>query len=185
MKSQSGFSLVELMVVVAIIGILATLSVGAIQKQIAKSKQAEVKTNLSSLYGSQKAFFAEFQTYHTGFNTVKFSLEGNLRYNIGFNADQSAAVTGLAASGYTGTVDAANFNSNAFCPLVGAGGACGEMPAATNAPALAAGVLTIAGGMATNFVAAGSTDQLYRANDDTWTINENKVLANTLDGLLN
>jgi type IV pilus assembly protein PilA len=66
-KSQAGFSLVELMVVVAIIGILASLAIPSVGKYMAKARQSEAKTQLASLYTAEKAFFAEYTVYDSRF----------------------------------------------------------------------------------------------------------------------
>ena len=44
---ESGFSLVELMIVVGIIGILATMAMPKFQEFQSKAKMAEAKTSLS------------------------------------------------------------------------------------------------------------------------------------------
>ena len=60
-NNQSGFSLVELMVVVAIIGILATVAIPSVSKYMAKARQSEAKAALSSLYSANKSFFVEYK----------------------------------------------------------------------------------------------------------------------------
>jgi type IV pilus assembly protein PilE len=60
---QAGFSLVELMVVVGIIGILAAIAVPKLQKFTAKAKQSEIKAMLNNAYTLQEAKFAEDSVY--------------------------------------------------------------------------------------------------------------------------
>ncbi len=58
-----GFSLIELMVVVAIIGFLAMIALPSFTKFLAKAKRAEAYMNLSSIYAAQKAYWAEHGKY--------------------------------------------------------------------------------------------------------------------------
>lgn len=49
MKKSFGFTLIELMIVVAVVAILAGLAFGAYNKQVRKSRRAEAKQVLSDL----------------------------------------------------------------------------------------------------------------------------------------
>ncbi len=60
---KKGFSLIELMIVVAIIAILAAVAVPSFGRFVAKAKRAEAFVNLGSLYAAQKAYYAEHGTY--------------------------------------------------------------------------------------------------------------------------
>jgi len=60
---EKGFSLVELMVVVAIIAILAALAIPQLTKFQAKSYQSEAKNNLAHVHMMQEAYYLDESTY--------------------------------------------------------------------------------------------------------------------------
>lgn len=62
-RNQKGFTLIELMIVVAIVGILAAVAIPAFQKYQAKSKTSEGRINLAAIATSEVAYQAEFDTY--------------------------------------------------------------------------------------------------------------------------
>ena len=54
--NRKGFTLIELMIVVVIIGILAALAIPRFMKATAKSKQSEAKQILKQVYTMQRAY---------------------------------------------------------------------------------------------------------------------------------
>ena len=82
---QKGFTLIELMIVVAILGILATLATGGFLSYQAKAKQAELKTNLGAIGDSAISYKAEYGTYITDWNGVGWQPVQTTRYRYWYN----------------------------------------------------------------------------------------------------
>ncbi|WP_413557815.1 type IV pilin protein [Bdellovibrio sp. HCB209] len=179
--SQAGFSLVELMVVVAIIGVLASIAVPAVNKYIAKARQSEAKTNLASLYTSEKAFYAEYTTYDSRFQAVGYSPEGQLRYNVGF---ETAGPNATAANGFNNTtIGTGNTLTRTYC---GASGAISNGCAMLNGATGVANTLTLPASttsQTTFTAAAGAIIHTSVATGDFWTMDQNKLLINTASGI--
>ncbi len=57
---SSGFSLVEIMIVVSLISILATIAIPQYQRYVLRTKTAEAKTNLGAIRTVQTSFYSEF-----------------------------------------------------------------------------------------------------------------------------
>jgi len=62
-KRSKGFTLIELMIVVAIIAILAAIAIPQYKKFQAKAKAAEAKTNLGAIASCEEAYHAENDVY--------------------------------------------------------------------------------------------------------------------------
>lgn len=104
-KNKKGFSLVELMVVVAIIGILAVIGIPQYQKFMAKARQAEAKTNLNAIFQAEASFFTEYNGYSTNLAAIGADASGSgLRYNAGFdNTTNSGGCANPVANSPNGT----------------------------------------------------------------------------------
>lgn len=84
---QKGFTLVELMIVVAIIGILSAVAVPNFKKYQAKSKSSEAKIQLAAAYTAQQSFYGDFGMYATCLNYMGYNPSGEKDaryYSIGF-----------------------------------------------------------------------------------------------------
>ena len=91
------------MVVVAIIGVLATIAVPQFNKWVLKAKQAEAKSSLASLYTAIKGFKSLHGVYHGNFNAIGYQLEGRVRYRIGFYEPSGTALPSGIAPEVTGS----------------------------------------------------------------------------------
>lgn len=110
-KVQQGFTLIELMIVVAIIGILAAIALPAYQDYTVRAKVSEVilalsapKTSIAEWYGTKGEMPPSAAS--AGFDTTGSKYLTSLTYTgSGDNATLTGTVQNLGASDATGTID--------------------------------------------------------------------------------
>lgn len=93
---QSGFTLVELMTVVAVIGVLATIAIGQLSSFKERAYCSEIKSDLANVAAHQESYFTDNQVYlAVTQNPDRTSNLPNLRWTDGVTLVSS---TGGAAS---------------------------------------------------------------------------------------
>ena len=93
---QRGFSLIELMIVVALIGILAAIAIPNFLTYQARAKQSEAKMNLAAIHTAEVIYFAEKNAYGDTFDKIGFSVTtgSSPRYQYRLGTDETGADLG-------------------------------------------------------------------------------------------
>lgn len=118
--SRSGFTLVELMIVVAIIAFLAMIAIPSLMRFSAKAKRSEAYIHLGSLAAAEKAYWIEHGTYTDKLAELSWKPEGATTYTYGFAGQEginfipgkttnaASALQGVTKADQTGFVAAAS-----------------------------------------------------------------------------
>jgi type IV pilus assembly protein PilA len=128
-RNEAGFSLVELMIVVGIIGILASLAMPKMQVFMAKARQTEGKGIITNIYALQQSYFTENNTFNATPATIGYVHNTGSKWNAPTIA---AGAAGIATSFTSSTT-----NAVALCTgvAVGANTISGNELGAITAPA--------------------------------------------------
>lgn len=130
---SNGFTLIELMIVIVIIGILAGIAIPNYNDHIRRSKLAEMQTNLNDLRVKLEQFYQDYRNYGNADGADKCGLDSGGTAKISFSANAkyftytctvassqsaftitaaSVAGVGLGSAGdYTYTIDQTNSKS--------------------------------------------------------------------------
>lgn len=184
-KSNKGFSLVELMVVVAIIGILAAIAVPNVNRYMLKSRQGEAKTNLGSLYTSEKSFFTEHTKYVTDLGAIGFTPDGQIRYNVGFSGAGTSDATGdLSNTGAVGDGTYSLVVGGAVTRCVATRGCTAyQVGSIPNIPATVNVIDNSANPRSFQAAAIAPFGTYGGTGNDIWNVNHNKIFSQVSSGL--
>lgn len=105
LKNKNGFTLIELMIVVAIIGILAAIAIPNFMNYQCKAKQSEAKNTLGALRTSQEAYFAENSEYANTTALLGFETKGTSLYTIAVSGNSTEFSASARTANLNGAVD--------------------------------------------------------------------------------
>ena len=108
---QAGFSLIELVVVILILGILGGMAWPTVLNQVARSKQARALHAIGAMSRAQYSFFHEQSRFSGSIDELGFSSlnqsDSDYQYSVTVNASTTTIVANPADGnllGYTGVV---------------------------------------------------------------------------------
>lgn len=127
---KKGFSLAELMITVALIGIIAAIAIPSYNSYMHRTRRAEAISALETLALFEEKNFAEFGTYATiaGLAAVGYSDPGVKNYQIAVNPNPAWNQGFLAtATGINQQADDRDPGGNLITPALDHTGAHGRM----------------------------------------------------------
>jgi len=93
MRKNKGFTLIELMIVVAIIAILAAIAIPNFLKFVGKTRRSEVKYNLEAIYKAEISWFGEYNAFNNDFTVIRWKPAGTIYF---YTFSVGSATEGLA-----------------------------------------------------------------------------------------
>lgn len=133
-STPQGFTLLELLIVVAIMGILASIALPAYQNSVLRSGRAEAKSELLQVASDQERYFSNFNSYvddATPLNTPVVAGRDRTTQNGFYAISVAACGAGAITNCFLATATAQNDQTADVCTTLtisntGARGATGD-----------------------------------------------------------
>ena len=167
-RGEEGFTLVELMVVVAIVGVLSVIAIPQYTKFTGRARQSEAKSTLGSILTAERAFAVEKSSFSGCLAAVGVAPVGNTYYA-------------------TGLKDLANVPLNVGSVTCAGGTAADKIHYWAATDKIGTATTSVVNG-ATSMLAStfnvGATGSIQSgATPDEWTMTDTGLLTNTVSGL--
>ena len=81
LKKIPSFNLQEMLIVLAIIGILLLIALPNLMPLISKAKSVEAQTQLKAIYNAEKQYFFMYSKYSNDFNEIDFEAPKTVKEN--------------------------------------------------------------------------------------------------------
>ncbi len=154
-KNQKGFTLIELMIVVAIIGILAAIAIPNFMRYQARARQSEARMSLGAIGTNAAAWRAESGTYVGTWLEIGWAPQGNTRYAYYYSASDDV-------------------------PAITSNGVLAGSPSVAAAPCVPADPTAAVAG-ANNYLAGATGQADLDITCDAWTFDGGRTLTNTVN----
>lgn len=124
MKNNNGFTLIEIMIVVAVIAILAGIAIPSYEGHVRKSKRSDAKTALLALQNAQEKFRGSCRFYAGDIDNANpdFCGASSALSTIEFNPASPEGYYTLSISGGSATAYTATATANAGTSQAADGG---------------------------------------------------------------
>lgn len=170
--TRSAFTILELMILVAVIGILVRISMHNYTVSASKARQAEAKMALVHIYNFEKSFYSEYAAYIPNFGAFTGGgfMDGIQRnYRLGWSTLYANSITGYNGATTPIFIGATGAASNPLCVVATEVAA---LPSAAVAPFDVNDPQTF-------IVGAAGPLRSDSGGCDVWQIDQGKNLRNT------